>query len=202
MIHARLTALAGALLLAACNNVVVTDKPLFSKADTIGAPKLRAGVWNASTPNCGFDESKPQNAWPACANPMSPITDSPSWLVIAGRPDIIQSVASTGPNAPPTGYNYLAFRVTRSNSAGKATEIQFWLVQCGPPPPANSESGLTQHLLPGLHVRKDSNNCTTTSKTVLRRAARDSEKWMGGPAPKIHWIRDPIPGDKAPDSGD
>ncbi|HWD68338.1 MAG TPA: hypothetical protein VG227_10295 [Caulobacteraceae bacterium] len=199
MIELRHVALAGALLLAACNNQVITDKPLFTKVDAVGAPRIRAGIWNIASQNCGFDEQKPQNVWPKCANPFPPIPDPPPWLAVAGRPAIIQSNAPKGLSEPSTASAYLAFRAIKTNPARQATKIQVWFVQCGPPPAAD-ESGLTKHLVLGLMPRKDSNNYTAPTKAALRRAAHASQAWMGGPAPIMHWVRDPIPGDLPPDN--
>jgi len=57
---------AGLALLSACN-VVVTKSPLFTEADSAGAPTLRPGVWMFfKNPDCQVDERKPFTEWPDC----------------------------------------------------------------------------------------------------------------------------------------
>lgn len=54
-------------LLSACN-VVLTKDPLFTQADSAGAPTLRPGVWLLfSEPDCKVDTSQPFVDWPDCA---------------------------------------------------------------------------------------------------------------------------------------
>ena len=49
-------------------NVVMTDKPLFSQADAVGAPPLRPGVWSFfREAGCKVDESQPYATWPDCS---------------------------------------------------------------------------------------------------------------------------------------
>src|SRR5580704_8692594 len=60
-------ALLGLTLLSACN-VVMTKTPLFTTADSAGAPTLRPGVWVFfKEPGCQVDESKPFADWPDCS---------------------------------------------------------------------------------------------------------------------------------------
>ena len=74
---ACLGALTAALLLAGCNGVV-SARPWFGDADSIGAPRLREGVWRVvPQPGrpCPVDEGRPLETWPDCAigstNPRS-----------------------------------------------------------------------------------------------------------------------------------
>jgi len=63
----RWLAVASLAMLGACN-VVVTKDPLFSQADSAGAPTLRPGVWLIfEQPGCKVDTSKPFVDWPDCA---------------------------------------------------------------------------------------------------------------------------------------
>ena len=58
---------AGCALLGACN-VVLTKDPLFTQADSAGAPQLRSGVWLIFLqPGCQVDTAKPFVDWPDCA---------------------------------------------------------------------------------------------------------------------------------------
>lgn len=70
MNHALRLAAAAALLvgLSGCN-VVLSDEPWFTTADAQGAPKMRDGLWRNDDPDCRFDDSKPAERWPECADP-------------------------------------------------------------------------------------------------------------------------------------
>jgi hypothetical protein len=62
--------LSSLLLLAACDNQVVSESPWFTKAAEAGAPRLRSGLWITTYPSqkkCRFDERRPSEAWPDCA---------------------------------------------------------------------------------------------------------------------------------------
>ena len=59
--------LAAAALLGGCN-VVVSQTPVFTAADSAGAPPLRDGLWISVKPDCAVDETKPLAAWPDCAD--------------------------------------------------------------------------------------------------------------------------------------
>jgi hypothetical protein len=60
------------LLLAACNNHVVSETPWFTRS--VDGPRLKPGLWMIAGPaptgayrGCRFDERKPAYTWPACA---------------------------------------------------------------------------------------------------------------------------------------
>ncbi len=203
MNHFRNAALASAMFLTACANLVVTERPLFSAADAIGAVKFRPGIWDSSTQqppaDCVYDGAKPENTWPTCASPSAPIGEAPPWLAVSGDPDIMQFPAALKANSGPGAFSYMAFRVVKSDADGRAIGAELWPVVCGPPPAKADESGLTRQLSPGLKPSKDSKNCTTNSKTALRRAARASRAWASDVA-AIHWVRDAIAGDLPPET--
>ena len=69
MNHAlRVVVLAAILLgLSGCN-VVVSEEPWFTAADAAPAPVLRDGLWLSAEPDCRFDEAKPAEQWPDCAD--------------------------------------------------------------------------------------------------------------------------------------
>ena len=69
MNHAlRIVALAAVLLgLSGCN-VVVSEDPWFTVADAAPAPVLRDGLWLKGAPDCRFDDAKPAEQWPDCAD--------------------------------------------------------------------------------------------------------------------------------------
>ena len=60
-------ALATATLLGGCN-IVVSPTPVFTAADTAGAPEFRQGLWATPNPGCRFDDSKPVAKWPDCVD--------------------------------------------------------------------------------------------------------------------------------------
>lgn len=63
----RLAALAACLLgLSACN-VVVSKEPWFTAAEAAPMPAFRAGLWASAAPDCRFDETRPAERWPDCA---------------------------------------------------------------------------------------------------------------------------------------
>jgi hypothetical protein len=65
----RLAAAAGFLLgLSGCN-MVVSEEPWFTEAEAQPKPKLRDGLWVNAAPDCRFDEARPAERWPDCAEP-------------------------------------------------------------------------------------------------------------------------------------
>jgi len=48
-------------------NMVVSDEPWFEAADAAAAPKMRDGLWRNDDPECRFDDTKPAERWPSCA---------------------------------------------------------------------------------------------------------------------------------------
>ena len=96
---------AGLALLSACN-VVMTKEPLFTQADSAGAPNLRPGVWIFfKEADCKVDESRPFTEWPDCAGgglvkgnsveghkagaPPDQLEDTP-FVLASGDPRIMQ----------------------------------------------------------------------------------------------------------------
>jgi len=161
-----LAAMAGMVLLAACN-APVTKTPLFNAADEAGAPRLRPGVWQlGQEEGCQLDPSKPFNEWPECAGagvvspgqivghdakkPKDELETTP-FIFAAGDPRIIQVKFKTEGavsmdagdqhSSTPTNeiwlYGYAAGRPTKTDAQGQVTAVTYWLVLCGPPPPRN-----------------------------------------------------------------
>jgi hypothetical protein len=196
----RLAALAAAMALGGCN-MVVTDKPLFSAADAGKVPSFRPGIWTGDHPDCAFDESLPQNKWPACANPVAPMNTAPIWLAVEGEPDILQVPLSKVLHVEGPGFIYIGWRPRKLDGHGLVIDADLWPVLCGPPP-ADQKAALTSQLSPGLQPKSDKANCTTAAKDALRNAARVSEAWTSkkDTSTHSHWVRDPIPGDLPPPS--
>jgi len=67
---ARVAALfCAASLLGGCN-LVISRAPVFTQADTAGAPAIRPGLWISEKTGCHFDETMPTDKWPDCADPL------------------------------------------------------------------------------------------------------------------------------------
>lgn len=65
---ARLFACLLILMLGGCG-MAVSEKPMFTAADTAGAPILADGVWlMKDDPACRVDAALPVSRWPACAS--------------------------------------------------------------------------------------------------------------------------------------
>jgi hypothetical protein len=216
----RSTLLIAALLMLGACNMVITEDPLFTKADA--SLRLREGVWiEPSDGPCDIDEAKPVADWPSCAKVVIVSKDqiggwdtddkgvrtwrSSDVIFAAGQPPVAQvhlldmDVKGVG-DVPikPSLYLYLAIRPTKTDDAGRVVAYTGWPVLCGPPPPegAKGPDGSSPRMgtvapLPGLTMDKDGNNCTTASKDTLRAAGIASEKWaQSGSMTVTHWVRD------------
>ena len=212
---AILIAAASLLALSSCNEVI-SQAPLFGRAEAATAPPIRSGVWRElSEARCAFDARKPVARWPACAqgfliidgtfaeyqvkgghHALTPVGDV---LLLGGTPMIVQFGPGSGDlraSAPSdTPYSYAGVRVTRSDDRGRIVAFSWWTVQCGPPPPEDAKKpdgspgrAGTLEPLPGLTMDKDGDNCTTTSPQAVRDAAAASETWASPTA--FVWVRD------------
>jgi hypothetical protein len=185
-----------ALLLAACN-VVFSNKPWFTRADTADAPRLREGVWlgssSLSTP-CSVDERQPIDAWPDCARPVlvrkfdlvELSKANGRWqqtrmryVLAGGEPFILQVGATLSGKAE---YLYEWVRVNALDDQGRVTSYAGWFVLCG-----SAGSGSTTSIYPGL-VKQD-DDCTASSIAALRGAAKASDADATDIA-QAHWVRD------------
>ena len=207
--------IAALALLGACN-IVTTNTPLFTKADAVGAPQLRPGVWDEDpAADCTVDETKPLPDWPGCANGFVVIDNSTfggysekdgkrvwstvSSVLAAGDPLVFQllSTSATGSAPIPATYVYAGLAPTRRDAEGRVIATQSWPVQCGKPPPADAKTPDggqrtgTLDPLPGMTMDADGVNCTTASPAALRAAAKASRKWtVSGETTAAHWVRD------------
>jgi hypothetical protein len=185
-----------ALLLAACN-VVVSNKPWFTRADAADAPRLREGVWLGSSPlstPCSVDERQPIDAWPDCARPVlvrkfdlvQLSKDHGRWrqtrwpYVLAGGEPFILQVGAT--QSGKTVFLYEWLRVTGLDDQSRVVAYASWIVLCG-----SAGSGSTTSSYPGL-VKQD-DDCTASSIAALRRAAKASDSDATEIA-QAHWVRD------------
>ena len=214
----RVLALAALALLGACN-MVVTKDPVFGKADAVGAPGMRPGVWNGDPKaDCQVDESQPLAQWPACASGFVVLDDhtlgnfdnqggkhqwaTTDFLLAAGEPRVLQLHLAPGANDPmmPAVYVYAGYRPTRFDGSGRIVAGQAWIVICGPPPPppapGSQDAGGKQrmgtlHPFAGLTMDSDGTNCSPDSPAALRNAARESRGLTTAKdISGSHWVRD------------
>jgi len=212
----RLIPILALLALGGCN-MVITQAPMFTKADGAGAPRFRPGVWRGKPDAaCAFDEASPLDSWPACANGALVDDDAISmvktvngqrtvaarigYVLTAGEPRILQlSVAGlpTGLGLSLSGYFYGGVRPTKADDRGRIIAYTTWFVACGPPapPPAagsnpNKISFATLSPFTGLVMDKAGQNCTPNSGADLRNAAEESAKLPSDSPSETRWVRD------------
>jgi hypothetical protein len=191
--------------LSACN-VVATKEPLFTPADA-SPLKLHDGVWAPADDQCRFDETKPVDAWPDCAQALlvrdgeflTWQADSKTWrsdttgkiLIVAGDPMIIEA-RDTPQNSEPV-YVYAGF-TPRTDAQGRIVGVQVWPVLCGPPPPgpkgAPATQAATKAPFPGMTMNAKGQTCTTGDPNALRSAARASKGLATTGLASAHWVRD------------
>ena len=194
-----------AAALGACN-VVATKDPVFSQADA-SPLKLHDGVWAPEDGDCRFDQAKPVDAWPECAQALLVrdgefLTwqgDTKSWrsdstgkvLIVAGDPMILQA-RDTPENSAPI-YVYAGF-TPKTDSQGRIVAIQAWPVLCGPPPPGPKGAPATQagtkSPFPGMTMDAKNQTCTTSDPAALRGAAKASKGLATTGLSGAHWVRD------------
>ncbi len=130
--------LGAAALLGGCN-IVVSPTPVFTAADSVGAPTLRGGLWVSTKPDCAFQETKPLASWPDCADSFMAVAGglraagekgrgkpASPYVIAAGDPLVLQAQPDVevggGADASASG------GATASASASVTT------TQSGPPP--------------------------------------------------------------------
>jgi hypothetical protein len=194
-----MAAVVAALLTSACSNLVYSDRPLFVAGDP-PALTFRPGLWATPDPGCEFNRFERLEAWPDCANGTyldaqgrSDRSETPA-VIVAGDPLIAQDGPMPAAKGP-FRYMYWAFRPSRFDPRGRATEVLVWFVQCGPPeksrprgttPAIDGGMNTTKHPLPGLEMRDD--NCLASDAGTVRRAAAASLDWSQPMATR--WVRD------------
>ncbi len=203
MIWRSIGLLAAALTLSGCN-MVLSEKPLFSKADTAQTPVFKAGLWAADDPDCKFDIGAPKYDWPECARGnvvpegqgVMVGKDGAEILIAAGDPMVIQIHLPFSPLKKPSKdiYLYGAVIPLERDDKGQVVRVEAWPVECGPPPPKPVESGMpdpkafvTRKPLPGLKLTEG--NCLATDPKVVRRAAAATRAWQEKPQ-QSRWVRD------------
>jgi hypothetical protein len=204
------------LSLGGCN-MVVTQTPMFTKADAAGAPGFRPGVWRGKPDaGCAFDETAPLESWPGCANGAVVDDDAISmikmvngersvaarigYVLAGGKPRIVQlSVAGLTPGfgLSLSGYLYGGVQPTKIDDRGRIVAYTTWFVACGPAPPksaagadASKISFATRTPFPGLTMDSSGQNCTPASADALRNAAAASALLPEDAPSETRWVRD------------
>lgn len=199
----RIIAVLGvALSLSACA-MVSSERPLFSAADSDGAPILRPGLWAAVEPDCKFNPRSPAAAWPACVAAMivgastlvevqretkeTSAAPVQTYRLVAGDPVVAQIQTP-----PESAAVYFGLRPMASDGDGRITKVRIWFAACEKPTP-NDGAPRPRQLPPDLHPIKGQPGCLARTQAAVRNAVRQSEAGdlaVGkGPA-IIRWIRD------------
>ncbi|WP_421932510.1 hypothetical protein [Phenylobacterium sp.] len=187
--------------------VVSSERPLFTAADSVGAPVLRPGLWAAIEPACKFNPRSPAASWPKC---VSAVVVGPSTLVDVKRSDdpsgsdpTVQTyrLAAGDPvvvqiqTPPEPGAFYYGLRPMASDGQGRITNVRFWYGRCEAPIPAG-QTAKKRKLLAGLYpIKGQEAGCLARTPAAVRNAVRLSEAWAfeGGADEAggvVRWIRD------------
>ncbi len=204
------------MLLVGCN-ILFSDHPWFSDADSAGASPLRNGLWAVmDRPDCQFDENLPASQWPECADAMVvdgnrllsmnwttddsggnrriASTDVGEVVLAAGNPRVLQfhALGKEGDESKPDKlWAYVGVRPTAQDTSGRITAFNRWIVMCGPPAPPGGPD-ITRRPFRGITIQ--GSDCTATSQSALRNAAARSERLPGKngkpETPPAHWVRE------------
>ena len=187
--------------------VVSSERPLFTAADSIGAPVLRLGLWAAIEPACKFNPRSPATSWPKCVSAVvvgpstlvdikrddDPVGAGPSvqtYRLAAGDPVVVQIQTP-----PETGAFYYGLRPMASDGQGRITNVRFWYARCEAPKPAH-DTVKRRKLLAGLYpIKGQEMGCLARTPAAVRNAVRLSEGWAfdggaGEAGGTVRWIRD------------
>jgi hypothetical protein len=134
-------------------NLVVTDQPLFSKADGAGGPRFRAGVWSGAPARLHVRRVKASKGLAEMRQRPVPGPRSATVVRRAGRPTDPADDRVAADRIYGFAQFYVGFQVIRSDAAGRVTEVRILPVQCDPPPPDGDKSGLTKHTMKAHWVR-------------------------------------------------
>lgn len=187
--------------------VVSSERPLFTAADSVGAPVLRPGLWAAIEPACKFNPRSPAASWPKC---VSAVVVGPNTLVDIQRDD---DPSETGPpvqtyrlaagdpvvaqiqTPPEPGAFYYGLRPMASDGQGRITNVRFWYARCEAPTLVG-DTVKRRKLLAGLYpIKGQEAGCLARTPAAVRNAVRLSEGWAfdGGTdeaGAMVRWIRD------------
>lgn len=195
-----LAILSAAISVTACDGMVTSERPLFTAADSWGAPVLKDGVWAwIHEPDCQIDAKAELAAWPKCAEPFlvkgRRLTQldagrgerSAALLLVAGDPPLVQGDDTVGADSSGATV-YVGLRATQIDAKMGAAGFHPWLVLCVSPEKGHAPPVDPKDVLPGfkLAARGD---CSVDDPRKVREAARASEVWASGDQISARWIR-------------
>jgi len=198
-------AVAAAMFLAGCDNLVFSETPWFSAKDAVGARAVRAGWWMEDKPDCRVDLAAPSTAWPDCTNfVLAPAdwtgvlwaSDGTEQMLAGGDPMIAQYQFQTSQDAAAPSQNaYLYFGVAalKRDADGRALALRYWPTLCGPPR-RDRPAAVTRHPWPGLRVKREG-GCVAGDVHTLRKAV-DRSGALESDTPTLLWLREWRPGDQ------
>ncbi|CAN5380271.1 hypothetical protein BH10PSE5_BH10PSE5_22970 [soil metagenome] len=188
--------------------VVSSERPLFSIADSEGAPTLKPGLWALPAGDCKFSLRASALKWPDCAN-AALVTGASlfggkrdavgafpkvlAYRLASGDPVILQVEASADREPGDPKVIYLGVRALASDGQGLITSARVWLALCAKP--AVGDLAKPAKLMPGLAPIKSREECLARTPGAVRNAARQSEAWaFSGDGEDFglvaRWIRD------------
>ena len=199
-------AVAAALFLGGCENLVFSEKPWFSAEDAVGVGAVRPGWWMEDEPGCHVDLEASSTAWPDCAKIVLAsgdwkgvlwAADGTEHVLVGGDPMIAQYQFQTSKDAAApfqNAYLYFGAAALERDAEGRALVLRYWPTLCGPPR-HDRPTSVTRRPWPGLHVQRDG-GCTADDVRTLRKAAKLSRA-LATEAPTLRWLRDWRPGDQS-----
>ncbi|MBA4748566.1 MAG: hypothetical protein H2056_07630 [Sphingopyxis sp.] len=198
------------LVLGGCD-AAISDRPMFTQTDTVGAPKFKDGVWApVDQDDCQVDKEKRVSQWPDCAEwayfkdghlferrdkngiELKPV--SQSYLIVGGTPAMVQIEHS--PVESEDGVTF-SFWALDHGAVGQSElrVVELWQVLCGrrDDVPDGKESEAADEATPmfGDLIRFPGFNekCRPDSVASLRTAALASRTLPPENPIRLEWVR-------------
>lgn len=204
--HRLLASLLILILVSGCD-VAMSEKPIFTGADTAGAPQFENGVWLLEDDSdCHVDPAQPASRWPECANwivfrdgqlfervregDIAVKRIENAVLIVSGDVGLaqIEYRSSGGLAVEPPVYFFAAFENIDKPPTLPLRSIALWSVMCGTRPGEPGKAASDDH--PGELVRFPGfdEKCQPGSQDALRAAALASRP-SGEPRLRAIWMR-------------
>jgi hypothetical protein len=135
-------AIAGLALTGCIQPPVMAKTPLFTSADSVGAPPLREGWWIPDDGSCRFATEEPMKRWPDCAKDRSLVQGSTfasynrdGWEIspvtlVSGDPLLMQLRDKDSDEK--IRYEFLVLRRLTRDAEGRLISFEAGLLPCGP----------------------------------------------------------------------
>lgn len=194
------------ILVSGCD-VAISEKPMFTEADTAGAPQFENGVWLLEEDSdCHVDAAQRVSRWPECANwvvvrngqlfervregDIAVKRVENAILIVAGEVGLaqIEYISSGGSAAEPPVYFFAAFENIGKPPTLPLRSITLWSVLCGTRDGTPGKAAADDE--PGELVRFPGfgEKCQPASQDALRAAALASRP-PGPPRLRAIWMR-------------